>query len=56
MVTKLEALQKYNEMNNTQYVSVLELGQVLLKHALRTAWIESKKREAAIIADSEEMS
>lgn len=55
MVTKEEALEKYNEYNNSNYATVLELGQALVKHALRVAWIESKKREAALLADSEEL-
>lgn len=55
MVTKEQALEIYNEYNNTNYLSVVELGHALVKHVLSAAWVESKKRDAALLADNEEL-
>lgn len=53
MVTKEEALTVYNARNGTEYETVAALGLALVRHALRTSWIEHKKREAYILAETE---
>lgn len=55
MVTKQEVLEEYNLRNNTKYKTVLELGEALREHALFTTLTEMRKREAAILAESEEL-
>lgn len=53
MVTKDEALAVYNERYGTEYASVQDLGVVLVRHALRVAWIENKKALAAAQGETE---
>ena len=53
MVTIGGALDVYNERNGTEYASVQALGAALVKHALRTEWIEHKKKLAAVQGETD---
>jgi len=53
MVTKEEALAVYNLQHGTEYATVSDLGKAVVKHLLKTAWIEEKKREVYNQAEKE---
>jgi len=53
MVSKTEALEYYNQIHSTNYVSVVDLGKALVAEALREAYVAHKRNEAHEIASKE---